>query len=717
MRLRKTTRNLLSLYGVASLYPPQREAIERRVEYGENLVVASPTASGKTLIGLIGIANSLADNPDGLAVYTAPLRSIAYEKVDRFNKLSKMGIRVRVEVGNYSRGPRNANLLITTYEKLDLLIRNNPGLVSRLSSIVVDEIHYIGDEKRGPVLESLITRIIYEKDDVQVIGLSATIPNARELASWIGASLIESQWRPVPLREGVYKNGIIHRLDGEEEIETRHPKPYMNVVQYFADRGGQVLVFSQSRRRVVSLAKQSAKKLELDYDRDIARQASREIMGTEGPRALREELAGLILKGVSFHHAGLSNAQRMIIEKAFRQGGIAVIHATPTLAAGVNLPARAVVVEEYYRFDAGLRRPIRVYEYKQLAGRAGRPGYDDIGDAVIIAGRGDDVEELLQYYISGEVEPVESRLAGVRGLRHAILGFIASGAANTRGKIAELTSKSFYAHTRGRERVRRTSMRALGDLVKWGLVVEEEGVLTPTMLGTEVSRRYLDPLTVPVIRGILQRARRFDEYVLLYMIGSSPDMVRVPVPRSEAERLMDRVVEEADSLIDVIEWFSDDELRAVKIMFILRDWVNEAGDDTISERYGIGPGDLASITETAEWIAASLSAIAPLLGAPARLQGELSVLAQRIKYGVREELLQLVAIPGIGRVRARRLYNAGYRTLHDLATATPGELLRIQGIGPGVVRAILEFFGRGEEAEAYKETVDREKKGLEAFMD
>jgi len=715
--LRETTKRLLRLYGIDRLYPVQEQAIQEKVEYGENLVVSAPTAGGKTLVALIGIVNALADNPGGIAVYTAPLRSIAYEKLDRFQKLSRLGIKTRLEVGSLSKGPRDARILVTTYEKLDSMLRNQPDLADRIAAIVVDEVHYIGDEKRGPVVETILS--IVKSRPSQVIALSATIPNAREIAGWLGARLVASDWRPVPLREGVYKDGTIFYPDGtREQVERYTGSSYVDLIIHYARAGGQSIVFSQSRRRAVQTAKQAARYHKyLDYDPRRAALVAQRIMESGGPRSLREELSKLVARGVAYHHAGLSNEQRMIIEEAFREGVLVSVHATPTLAAGVNLPARAVIVEEYTRYEYGTRSLISVSEYKQLAGRAGRPGYDDVGDAIIVASKSDSPEEVMEYYILSGPEPVESKLGGPRPLSHALLGLIDSQIIQSPADIRKFASNTFYAFQARNDDIVVTSERVIRDMEEWGLIESSGERLRATSLGSLIARLYLHPSSVPVARKIIGKLpARPGEAGLLYLVVSMPDMPKLRVPRREEEKLMDAVIEEVQELIELIDWFGPEELRRIKTTLVLREWINEASEDRLLELYGVGPGDLAGLVETGEWIASSLSRIVEYLGGGVEMKGLLELLAKRIRYGIRPELVPLVAIPGIGRVKARRLYEAGYRTLHDLALASPRELARIPGIGPATARAILEFFGREDEASSLPGP-RREGRGLEAFFD
>ena len=710
------TRRLLEKLGYTSLYPIQVQAIEAGVELGESLVVASPTASGKTLIPLIAIVNRV---QEGLkAFYTAPLRSIAMEKYREFMVLEGLCCKVRLSIGDQDSGPRDASVVITTYEKLDSMVRNNPGIMNDVGLLIVDEIHYVGDEERGFPLESLIAKVLY-RSNPQIIALSATIPNAEELARWLGARLITSEWRPVPLKEAVFKGYKLHYSDGStREVERASGYADVDLALDSLRSGGQSIVFTMSRRRAAQLASRAVNSVKRrdGWDRVLARKLARDIMDTEGPHSVREELSTLIEGGVSYHHAGLSNEQRSIIEEAFRAGAIAVLYATPTLAAGVNLPARRVIIEDYYRYSMGYWEPIRVAEYKQLAGRAGRPGLDEEGEAVIIASRGDDVDELLTGYIKASPEPVESKLGGLRGIRHSILGAVASGIANTVDELVRLHEKTLYALQRPPTMVADLINRAVESLALWGLIELKEGALLATPLGLEVSRSYIDPETVQVVRRMLKAISSWREQELLFLISSTPDMVKPPVTRREEDRIMDELLDYSLQLVNALEWLGPEELRSVKTALILWAWINEASDDVLLEKYGVGPGDLAAMVDTATWIARSLSGILGVMGR-SDLSEALVLLEKRLKYGVKRELIPLVSLPMIGRAKARKLYNAGYKSVHDLATADPKELLKVEGIGPKTVKAVMDFLGRKDEAVLLEKQAEIESKGLLAFMD
>lgn len=709
--------DLLKLYGIERLYPIQEEALRAGITRGESLLVAAPTASGKTLVALMGIVSALRLR-GGRAFYTAPLRSIAMEKYSTFKKLEELSFSVRISVGDYEKGLPGADVVVTTYEKLDSSLRNEPKLLDDLSVLVVDEIHYVNDPSRGPLLEGLLARVLSRSERPQIVALSATVPNAVEIAGWLQAKAVVSEWRPVPLREGVLDGSEILFADGERRpVRSPTGKPYVDLVVDIGEEGGHALVFIQSRRRAIQMAKQASKYSRiLHYDEGLAREWAGRVLSSNAPNPIKEEVAELVGRGVAFHHAGLGSELRGMIEQAFREGALAAIYATPTLAAGVNLPARRVVVAEYLRYEHGYRRPISVAEYKQLAGRAGRPGLDDYGEAIIVPQGRDSPEDLVDYYLKKDPEPLASKLSGLRGLRHVVLGLIASGEAPDKHSILRVASNTLYARQRGGSLLSPMIDSALKQLVEWGLVEESTGKFRVTPVGAEASRFYVDPESVKIFRDSLEMvAGEPSDAQLIFIIASSPDMPRLPVGLRESEELLDELLDVAPEVYDLIDYVGREESSAVKVALVINAWINEIPEEEIVSKYDAWPGDLYSIADTGRWLASAFSAIAGSMGL-ARTSERLRLLSQRIRYGVKTELLELLAIPGVGRVRARRLYNAGYKNLASLASAEPEELLAVPGIGASTVASILEFFGRREEARRIRRLTPKGR-GLSAFFD
>ena len=197
--------------GIAELRPSQVKSVQAGLLDGKNLLVCTPTASGKTLIAELAAVSAVL-NAKGKAVYIAPLKALATEKYNDFKKRYGSFIRVGISIGDLdSSDPYLADydLIICTAEKLDSLIRHHAPWIRMVAVVIVDEIHVLNDPGRGPTLEILITILRRLLPKVQLIALSATIGNPEELAAWLGAELVVDSWRPVKLHQGVYREGVI----------------------------------------------------------------------------------------------------------------------------------------------------------------------------------------------------------------------------------------------------------------------------------------------------------------------------------------------------------------------------------------------------------------------------------------------------------------------------------------------------------------------------
>ena len=368
----KALRDAYSAIGISELYPPQADCVKAGLLDGKNILAAIPTASGKTLIAETAMQKAIAEG--GKCLYIVPLKALASEKYDDF---SGKGVTVGIATGDPDQKDEylgRYDIIVATSEKTDSLLRNKAEWLKRVSLLVVDEIHLIGDDTRGATLEMVIAKMRYQNPDMQIIGLSATMGNPEELAKWLDAALITSEWRPVDLREGVYYQGKIRFGDSERAVPSVKKDDDLNLLLDTAEEGGQCLVFVSSRRSAEAFAKKAAaalKKSSPELDRYS------EIIAKADTTASGKVLAEAVKKGAAFHHAGLPRAARAAVEEGFRKGEIVSISSTPTLAAGLNLPARRVIVRDYQRYDVrtGMNK-IPVMEYRQMAGRAGRPRLD-----------------------------------------------------------------------------------------------------------------------------------------------------------------------------------------------------------------------------------------------------------------------------------------------------------------------------------------------------
>ncbi|MEM1515407.1 MAG: DEAD/DEAH box helicase, partial [Candidatus Bathyarchaeia archaeon] len=441
--------------GIGELFPPQEEAIKAGALRGVNLVLASPTASGKTLIAELCAMKHILKN-GGKVLYLTPLRALANEKYEEFKKYTIIRkpdggkVSVGISTGDYDSSDPwlgKYDIIVTTNEKSDSLLRHRSQWISEVSLVIADEVHLINDVERGPTLEVVLARLLQINPSIQILALSATIRNIDEIAEWLNAKAVATEWRPVRLREGILYNDEIQFKDGGSiKVDRAAKDPVINLAVHCVRQGGQALIFASSRKNAVSIAKKAS--LEIVHLLPKALRRSLENLAEEiqvsGERTrLSDALAELVRSGAAFHHAGLSGAHRKIIEDAFRDGRIKVLTATPTLAFGVNLPARMVIISDYRRYEPGYGYyPITVLEYKQMVGRAGRPKYDRVGEAILIAKSEDERDYLLTSYVYAKPERIWSKLGVEMVLRSHVLATIASGFAYSEQGVYDFFSKT-----------------------------------------------------------------------------------------------------------------------------------------------------------------------------------------------------------------------------------------------------------------------------------
>jgi helicase len=675
--------------GIESLYPPQAEAVEAGVAEGQSLVASVPTASGKTLIAQLAMLSAV--ERGGKALYIVPLRALASEKREEFSSFESDGVSIGVATGNYEDTGEwlaEKDIIVATSEKVDSLVRNGAPWIDDLDCVVADEVHLVDDPNRGPTLEVTLAKLRRINPNVQVVALSATVGNAEEMAEWLDAELIDSTWRPIELKKGVHYGQALHFGDGSQrELRVKSSeKPTEAIVRETLSESGSTLVFVNSRRNAEGSAKRLANTttdgLESDERERLAALAE-EIRGVSDTET-SEDLAACVEKGAAFHHAGCSSEHRSLVEDAFRDRLIKVVCATPTLAAGVNTPSRRVVVRDWRRYsgEAGGMKPLSVLEVHQMMGRAGRPGRDPYGEALLLAKSHDELDELLDRYVWADPEPVESKLAREPSMRTHLLATIASGFADSRTALLEFLDRTLYAtqYRHGGEKsdnLERIVDSTLEYLERNGFIERGE-TIEATTLGHTVSRLYLDPMSAAEIIDGIEGASDPTVLGLYQLVSRTPDMYELYLRSGDREEYTMLFYErEAELLGDLPSEFEEerfeDWLSALKTGRMLEDWASEIDEDEIAERYGVGPGDIRGKVDTAEW----------LLGAAESIAGELgleSVTAirdarKRVEHGVGDELVELAGVRGVGRKRARRLYDAGIETRSELRNAEKSVVL------------------------------------------
>src|SRR3989442_6335466 len=259
--------DILSTEGLDELYQPQQHAIEAGVLNGKNLVLASPTASGKALVAELCILQHVLEHR-GKAIYLAPLRALASEKFKEFQRYSAIKkpngdhVRAGISTGDYDGSDPwlgRYDIILCTNEKADSLLRHKAPWVSELTLVVADEVHLLTEQERGPTLEVVLTRLTEINPNIQVLALSATVRNAEEVGSWLKAGSVTTDWRPVPLREGIYHHNQVQFNDGSSRVIQGGTKtPVLDIALDVLSSGGQALIFTETRRSAVEMGRKAS---------------------------------------------------------------------------------------------------------------------------------------------------------------------------------------------------------------------------------------------------------------------------------------------------------------------------------------------------------------------------------------------------------------------------------------------------------------------------
>lgn len=418
-----------------------------------NVLITSPSGSGKTLIGEVALIDSALHGKRG--IFAAPYRAICNEKFDRFKRLYEpLGIKIGISTGDFNldfEELANIDVLVCTYERFDSITRQvgKDGLLN-VERVVIDEIHNIGEPKRGPRLEATLARLIYFYPKVQLIGLSATIANPQQLAKWLNAELITNVSRPVPLE---YK--IIQSYDKNATVTE--------LVEDAISKDKSVIVFTARRKDSESLALKLARIVDVKLSETLKiylRSLVNDLQDDpEYHSRMSRKLLATIKKGVAFHHAGLNYPHRSLVESLFTKRKIKVIVGTTTLGAGINVPAGVVIIRDptvpsYIVSvhngiinERTIMLPLSANKVHQMLGRAGRPGFEDKGTGIILVSSNSEATALYYKYFDFETkkpkyEPIESQM-DLQSLMEAILTFIYSNGATTRDDIIKYLKNTY----------------------------------------------------------------------------------------------------------------------------------------------------------------------------------------------------------------------------------------------------------------------------------
>jgi len=656
----------------------QRAALPAVLDTDDNVVVAAPTASGKTALAELAICRTL--RAGGTALFVAPMRALTNEKESEWERFEELGYSVYVVTGERELNPRRAeraDILVMTPEKADSATRKHDsgryGFVADVDCCVVDEVHLLDSEKRGAVLEVTVSRL-RRLCDPRIVALSATMRNVDDVAEWLDAPpettfQFGDDYRPVELETGV--KTYTH---GENSFADKYRRLYraLDLAEPHVREDGQALVFVSSRQDAAMAAKKARDEV---AERDVPIDARGDYeFHTEAEALNDDDLRQAVLDGVAFHHAGLSKGDRDRVERWFREGKIALLFSTTTLACGVNLPARCVVIRDTKHHDP-LEGEVDMspLDVLQMLGRAGRPGYDDVGYGWVICDRGDAdrYRSLLR-----EGAEIESTLAAE--LDAHLNAEIALGTIDDLDDVmAWLETTYYYVRARSeperygfadlRERVRAT----LDGLVDDGFVETDDDLgLEATALGQLASKYYLRLATARRFRAFAERDRLTATGALATVAGAA-EFDSVSARSAEADAI--------DAALAGVDVDLDGGNR--KVLAILR-----------AATEGSTPADLRGDAWVIERNALRLlGALGEFVERFADGRGANLVrrVEARVEHGVDREAVGLTALDGVGSTRASDLAAGGLTTPADLVDAGADELVRA-GLAESVAERVVE---------------------------
>ncbi len=459
----------------------------------------------------------------------------------------------------------------------------------------------------------------------------------------------------------------------------------------------QALVFVNAKRSAEKVAEDISKKAELkSAELDKLSESIKNVLSK--PTKQCERLALCAKHGIAFHHAGLASKQKELVEDAFRAGVIKIICCTPTLAAGVDLPAFRAIIRDVKRFGVHGMAHIPVLEFLQMAGRAGRPKYDTFGEAIVLAQTETDKEYITEHYLKGIPEDIYSKLAVEPVLRTYLLSLISSRVISSKESILDFFSRTFWAYQyKDLQKMSRIIDKMLNLLVEWGFLQEVQEGYRATLIGKRVAELYLDPLTAFNLMNRLERAThtKLKSISFLHAVSNTLEMrPLLRVKQKEYDEIQQKYALLESYLLEhepsMFEPEYEDWLDSLKTALMLEDWIDEKDEEWLLERYDCRPGESRAKIDNADWLLYGCHELARLLQYQDLLK-EIMKVRLRLKYGVKEELLPLIRLEGIGRVRARKMHRAGIKDLGDIRNSPLQKLADLLGVA--VAKSVKEQVG------------------------
>ncbi|XP_026052119.1 helicase POLQ-like [Carassius auratus] len=751
---------ILKLKRIQDLYEWQKTCLSLdSVQQRKNLIYSLPTSGGKTLVAEILIFKELlCRKKDALLIL--PYISLVQEKV---RGLSSFGIELDFMVEEYAgskgRFPpvkrRNKNsLYVTTIEKghslVNSLIENDR--LDNIGLVVVDELHMLGDGSRGAILEMTLSKILYMSKSTQIIGMSATLGNVGDLQTFLNAENYTNDFRPVELKEYVKIKDSIYEVNPREEtcfsfsrlldfkyssgMQKMDPDHIVALATEVIPQQS-CLIFCATKKNCENLAGMICKYLNKEFLKHKKAEKATLLgeLKSSGNGSLCPVLQKTVPFGLAYHHSGLTSDERKLVEEAYSSGVLCLLTCTSTLAAGINLPARRVILRSPYVATEFLKRS----QYKQMVGRAGRAGIDAMGESILILQHKD--IDMAKKLLSTPMEKCYSNLLhdGGRGLLSLVLSLIGLKITTTVEQVRDFMKGTLLSVQEAQVSPERSlwdlTVESIDTLKQKSLIevsadVNNQTILQITRLGRatfkgSIDLSYCDLLYQDLSKGL--EGLLLNSFLHLVYLVTPYDMVNQCKPDwmiyfrqftnlSAAEQKMATAVGVPESFVarkaagqsvrksvDVVV------VNRLYLALVLYSLLKETNLWDVSDRFQLTRGFVQTLLSSASAFGSSVLHFTEELEEFWAYKALLSELTRRLTYCVQAELIPLMEVAGVMEHRAKQLYNAGYKTLAHLANADPQILVQtIENLFKRQANQIIASAKMliKEKAEALQEEVD-----------
>ncbi|DAA79812.1 TPA_exp: Uncharacterized protein A8136_0585 [Trichophyton benhamiae CBS 112371] len=706
-------KNFASL-GVNAIYPWQASCLLGRGHLSgeKNLVYSAPTGGGKSLVADVLMLKRILTCPDKKAILVLPYVALVQEKLKWLRRVVEGIPRCthdddyEDDADNSADGARRSSRLKseenfirvtgffggskarTTWSDTDVAANSlvNSAIedctIDKLGVIVLDELHMLDDEHRGYLIEIMVTKLLLLQQDIQIIGMSATLSNTEVLAKWLNANYYISRYRPIPVEEFLVFEDYIYPVPTTKGLLRKMIKP---------DTSNPNNVPASACRVIRDAMPDTLDADTIEKRLDLV--ASLQSL----PCGLDTYFAKTIPRGVAFHHAGLTTEERVLIAEGFDAGILKVLVATCSLAAGINLPARRVILCGA-RMGRELVGPAML---RQMRGRAGRKGKDEVGETYLCCTSKDweDVVGLLE----AELPAIASGLApGRAGIKRALLEAIATKLVSGRDAINDYIRSSLLFHNdEAQDTLFDMVQSTLQELLDSKLVKSSnDETFEPTQLGLAIVASAFSPDDGLFIYGELKRALQAfvmdGEMHIFYMFSplQASSEIDWMAFRDEVHGLDDsglrtiRLVGVDPGLVNSIAMghasIKDPALlrvyNRVYTAFQLRDLSNEIPVSSIAKKYNIARGAVQTLAQNCHGFAAGMAKFCQRMGWD-MLAVVLEHMRDRLQAGARADLLEMAQVTYVKSRTARLLWENGFKTLRSLAEAAPSELVPVLMMG------------------------------------